>query len=235
MKLTKGKISRLYNKKKQTFKKPKKRLSRKRKTLRNRKHLNLARRTLKRQPNKKRGGSDENMTPIKGEEQDKDQDHDQHSTTGEQEHNIDPSIIEDLKMDEQEPTIEQDQPTVAPELHEQSTEEQPTVAPELQDEERHVTIQEPIEEEPSPVEENYVEEKPEEILNQEPNSALVQSISQVVDYVANTVADKVSERVMSGQSGENIQNGFQSVNVAARNMATGGSRFKRTRKFRLSK
>lgn len=48
MKLTKGKISKLYNKKRQSFKRPKrKKLSNKIRTFRNKKHLNLARKTLK--------------------------------------------------------------------------------------------------------------------------------------------------------------------------------------------
>jgi hypothetical protein len=48
MKLTKGKISKLYNKKKQTLKKFKtKKSSYKRKTFRDRKQFNLAKKTLK--------------------------------------------------------------------------------------------------------------------------------------------------------------------------------------------
>ena len=48
MKLTKGKISKLYNKKRQSFKRPKKKkLSSKIRTFRNKKYLNLARKTLK--------------------------------------------------------------------------------------------------------------------------------------------------------------------------------------------
>jgi len=48
MKLTKGKILKLYNKKRQTFKKPKSRkISNKMRTFRNKKYLNLARKTLK--------------------------------------------------------------------------------------------------------------------------------------------------------------------------------------------
>jgi hypothetical protein len=48
MKLTKGKISKLYNKKRQSLKKPKrKKLSNKIRTFRNKKYLNLARKTLK--------------------------------------------------------------------------------------------------------------------------------------------------------------------------------------------
>jgi hypothetical protein len=48
MKLTKGKISKLYNKKRQSFKRPKRRkLSNKIRTFRNKKYLNLARKTLK--------------------------------------------------------------------------------------------------------------------------------------------------------------------------------------------
>ena len=48
MKLTKGKISKLYNKKRQSFKRPKRRkISNKIRTFRNKKYLNLARKTLK--------------------------------------------------------------------------------------------------------------------------------------------------------------------------------------------
>ena len=65
MKLTKGKITKLYNKKRQSFKKPKgKKLSNKRRTFRNKKHLNLARKTLKRHNYKKRGGNISQEIPL---------------------------------------------------------------------------------------------------------------------------------------------------------------------------
>jgi hypothetical protein len=65
MKLTKGKISKLYNKKKQSFKKKinKKRSASKRKTFRKNKNFNLAKKTLKRFYGKKRGGKEPNEDP----------------------------------------------------------------------------------------------------------------------------------------------------------------------------
>ena len=63
---------------------------------------------------------------------------------------------------------------------------------------------------------------------------LVESLSTVVDYIADTVADKVSKQITSEQYGEKQQNGFDSVNKAAETMASsGGSKFKKTRRFRL--
>ena len=68
MKLTKGKISKLYNKKRQSFKKPKRRqLSNKRRTFRKR-YLNLARKTLKRHHYKKRRGGADNDIELPKEE-----------------------------------------------------------------------------------------------------------------------------------------------------------------------
>jgi hypothetical protein len=60
MKLTKGKISKLYNKKNQSFKKKinKKRSTSKRKTFRKNKKLNLAKKTLRNFYGKKRGGQE---------------------------------------------------------------------------------------------------------------------------------------------------------------------------------
>ena len=65
MKLTKGKISKLYNKKRQSFKKNinKKRSASKRKTFRKNKKFNLAKKTLRRYNSKKRGGEGPNEDP----------------------------------------------------------------------------------------------------------------------------------------------------------------------------
>ena len=64
---------------------------------------------------------------------------------------------------------------------------------------------------------------------------LMNSLSNVVDYITDAVAEKVSVSVTSGQSGENQQNGFDSVNAAAEMMAKSGGRRRKTRKFKLSK
>ena len=64
---------------------------------------------------------------------------------------------------------------------------------------------------------------------------LIQSLTQVVDYITDAVSEKVSENMVSAQFGEKPQNGFDSVNQAAETMATtGGKKFKRTRRFRLT-
>ena len=68
MKLTKGKISKLYNKKKQSLKKKKlnsKNNSRKNKTFRRKRAMNLANRSLKNLHYKKRGGKPENAKATK--------------------------------------------------------------------------------------------------------------------------------------------------------------------------
>jgi hypothetical protein len=66
MKLTKGKISKLYNKKRQSFKRPKKRnLSNKIKTFRNKRYLNLARKTLKHYNSQKAGAYHDTEAPPK--------------------------------------------------------------------------------------------------------------------------------------------------------------------------
>jgi hypothetical protein len=64
---------------------------------------------------------------------------------------------------------------------------------------------------------------------------LIKSLTNVVDYIADIVADKVSRNVTAYQCGDKLQNGFDSVNAAAETMAlsTGGKR-KKTRKFKLT-
>ena len=66
---------------------------------------------------------------------------------------------------------------------------------------------------------------------------LVQSLKKVVDYITDVVADRVSEKVVSSQSGEQQPDGFAAVNEAAEIMASSGGKpkFKKTRKFRLTK
>ena len=64
---------------------------------------------------------------------------------------------------------------------------------------------------------------------------LMNSLSNVVDYITDAVAEKVSVSVTSTQSGENQQNGFDSVNAAAEMMAKSGGKRRKTRKFKLTK
>ena len=63
---------------------------------------------------------------------------------------------------------------------------------------------------------------------------LMNSLSNVVDYITDAVAEKVSQNI-SGQSNEGQQDGFDSVNAAAGMMAKIGGKRRKTRKFRLTK
>ena len=64
---------------------------------------------------------------------------------------------------------------------------------------------------------------------------LMNSLSNVVDYITDAVAEKVSQNVTSAQFGEKQQNGFDSVNTVAEIMATSGGKRRKTRKFKLTK
>ena len=64
---------------------------------------------------------------------------------------------------------------------------------------------------------------------------LMNSLSNVVDYITDTVAEKVSLNVTSAQFGEKSQNGFDSVNAAAEIMAKSGGKRRKTRKFKLTR
>ena len=64
---------------------------------------------------------------------------------------------------------------------------------------------------------------------------LMNSLSNVVDYITDAVAEKVSLNVSSAQFGEKPQNGFDSVNTVAEMMAKSGGKRKKTRKFKLTK
>jgi hypothetical protein len=64
---------------------------------------------------------------------------------------------------------------------------------------------------------------------------LMNSLSNVVDYITDAVAEKVSLNVTSAQFGEKPQNGFDSVNAAAEIMAKSGGKRRKTRKFKLTK
>ena len=76
----------------------------------------------------------------------------------------------------------------------------------------------------------------ESVSNVEPNKKeLMNSLSNVVDYITDAVAEKVSLNVSSAQFGEKPQNGFDSVNTAAEMMAKSGGKRKKTRKFKLTK
>jgi len=77
----------------------------------------------------------------------------------------------------------------------------------------------------------------ESLLSSQPQPSkeqLIESLTNVVDYITDAVAEKVSQNVTSSQYGEQPQDGFNSVNQAAESIASsGGSKFKKTRRFKL--
>jgi hypothetical protein len=233
MKLTKGKISKLYNIKKQTIKRVRKpKISNKRRTFRNKKNFNLARKTIKNfNYNKYKGGNNENNIPK------------EENIIS----NINPIMNTHIK---QEPEVVEEEPTLIeePEVVEEPAliEEEPEVVeePALIEEEPEV-VEEPtlIEEEPEVVEKpTLIEEEPEVV--EEPNELvsedvpskqeLIESLTNVVDYITDSVAEKVSQNVTSEQYEDTPQDGFDTINKTINVMASsGGSRFKRTKRFRL--
>ena len=62
---------------------------------------------------------------------------------------------------------------------------------------------------------------------------LMTSLTNVVDYITDTVSERVSQNVTAAQFGEKPQNGFDSVNTAAEMMAKSGGKRRKTRKFNL--
>jgi hypothetical protein len=59
---------------------------------------------------------------------------------------------------------------------------------------------------------------------------MTKSLTNVIDYIADVIAERVSSQT------PHIQDGFSSVNQAAETMASiGGSKFNKTRHFRITK
>ena len=251
MKLTKGKISRLYNKKKQSLKKHKKlKSSYKKRTFRNKRKVNLARKSLKRLHYRKYKGGE-------GESDDTPKD----ATTEQPVTNTDVDTTElpvtntDIDTTEQPVTntdndtnkssegvldvpiqpAEKISDTDVENVTEKEDDEEPTDTNE-EDEEPTDTNEDA--EEPTETEEDTSNQPSQEVtestgdVGDKSNTELINSFKTIANYIADAVAEKVS----ISQSGEKPQEGFDAVNKAAETMATsGGSKFKKTRRFRLTK
>ena len=224
MKLTKGKISKLYNKKRQSLKKHKKlKTSYKKRTFRNKRKINLARKSLKRLHHRKYKGGDGDDTP-----KDDTKENIKTETTNQ------PVISDESQM-----TETTDQPVISDESQmtettDNSTEGvldvpiQPTEQISASDVVK-VTDKGDAKTTEQPVPETII---PREMPNKE---ELLKSLSNVVDYITDVVTDKVSKNVSSAQFGEKPQEGFESVNKAAKIIASsGGSKIKKTRRLRLT-
>ena len=207
MKLTKGKISKLYNKKKQTFKKHKKRnISKKIRTFRKR-HLNLARKTLKRYK-KKKGGDGGNDTKT--------------------------ALIEETPREEE--VVNPHYPFLksSEKLKEENVPlpQQEDANPFIENK-----IDLPLENVPLPQQEETSKFSSNLPVKMSPNKGqVINSLNEAVDYIADTIADKVTDKVASNiVSGDKQQDGFDAVNTAIGIMSSkGGKKRTRRRHFRLT-
>jgi hypothetical protein len=94
------------------------------------------------------------------------------------------------------------------------------------DEQQNITDMQSIDE---PTTDEEVSNQP--ITESQPSDDISKSLTTVVDYFATMVADKVATSISSDKP----QNGFSSVKKAAETMAnTGGSKFKKTRRLKLT-
>ena len=282
MKLTKGKISKLYNKKSQSLKKYKKlKSSYKKRTFRNKRKVNLARKSLKKLHYRKyRGGEgDDNDTPKDNTNETintvtADQPISNNTTENPVTETSDKSNEGVLDIPIQ-PTEKISTSDVVDETDKGDTETsdnsegvldipiQPTekvadtVTEEPTDNSTEGVLDVPIQ--PTEKVDDTVTEEPIDITenantNKEPTNTTDQSSQELTlttgdvadksntelinsfKTIANYIADTVSEKVSMSQSGEKPQEGFEAVNKAAKTMASsGGSKFKKTRCFRLTK
>jgi len=290
MKLTKGKITKLYNKKRQSFKKPKRRkLSNKRRTFRNKKYLNLHKKSLKRYHyNKTKGGADEdskeelttpnlveNVEPVDTSvnipsEQNIQENTNQITTPitsdgvdqnmtpivpDNVDQNIEPIVPDNVDQNIEPIANETVDENITPIANETVDENMTHVVPETVDENMTPVVPETIDENVEPIVSETVDENVEpnvennneitpvevpdifknhsgEIQNKD---ELIKSLSQVVDYIRDSVSEKVSENIKSSQFGEKPQDGFQSVNKAVETISKSGGKKKTHRKRLFSK
>ena len=256
MKLTKSKISKLYNKTRQSLKRYKKRKSSyKKRTFRKRK-INLARKSLKRFNYKThKGGWGEVDTP-KEELTNKSIDQPvvempYQSTTDQ---SFDETTYQPVAETPYQPTTEQSfdetpyQPTTEQPFEETpyqpvaETPYQPTTDQPLAETPYQPTTDQPFEETPyQPTTDQHFDKSPYEPVTQTTSEGIenipteelpVKNLEHVANYIADLVADKVSNISL----GEKPQEGFQAINKAVETMSSSGGSIKtrKTRKFRLN-
>ena len=237
MKLTKGKLSKLFNKKKQSHKKKNhKRKSHKRNTFRNKKNINLANKTFK----KFKVGGDPDEVPT----------------------NIDqivPSVVEDdsdistvpeTVVEVPETVVEVPEEVVVPEASEEARKAQ-----EFIDEEEARKAQELVDAEASEEARKAQElvdaeavataeeaRKAQEVVKSETlteipsNEIIPDEVNKSINILADLLASKIVAKIQGNSSSSSVQNGFKSVDNIANVLgsSTGGSKYK-TKRFKLTK
>ena len=229
MKLTKGKISKLYNKKRQSVRKIKKRnTSNKRNTFRRKQKLNLARKTLKRFDYKKlRGGNTEIRDDEVSFPKEKLQDNNQNIR--EFETQPVPLVNEYLETSDPEKDVINDSTTTN-----EIENIQETIKSGNKDE-----VEPPAETVVSEPSGNKDElETPSEIVVSEPsgNKDEAKDSKEELTKAIDTVVDFITDKVTQNISSNNIdipQNGFTSINQMAETMANKGGKSRKNGKFRI--
>jgi len=79
-------------------------------------------------------------------------------------------------------------------------------------------------------------EIPENKEQHQDKTQLIESLTKVIDYVTDNIVKKVSQNIVSFQYEGQTQNGFNSIDNVAKTMAmSGGSKFKKTKRFKFIK
>ena len=219
MKLTKGKISKLYNRKKQTLrkKKPSKRKSsKKNRTFRRKRGVNLSTKTLKRIRYKKHKGgkNDEDKTVVEP-----------NPTT------VEEPVPDGVEEEPVAPSTTEEEPALNGAEEPAPNEEEPALNGAEEPVPNNVAEEEPVvpnEEESTPDAAASEEESTPGVVSRE---SLTNSIDNIITYMSDKISDKVAANISNGTEGP--QNGFRAVNAATEKMASSGG--KKSRKFKVTK
>ena len=144
---------------------------------------------------------------------------------------VEPSL-EEVQPEVVEPGLEEVQPEVVepgleqPDVVEPGLEQPEVVEPEATETEleqagiEHYGMEQPKE-----------ESKPQ---NEPKKQQFIESLGNVITYISDSIAEKMSQQTSLYQSNDGIQNGFNSVNKAVKTMATSGGKKKKTVHFRIT-
>lgn len=253
MKLTKGKISKLYDKKKQSLKKHKKlKSSYKKRTFRNKRKVNLARKSLKRLHDRKyKGGAETDETPKDDTNKNINQSTMEENIT-ESTKNLDTTSNGSVTNTTENPdesvtdyTENLDATTDESVINTTNIETTNKTTEGIQDipiqPSENITNTDNVTDETTkkiPDETTYnitdepVDKTSQKETNNKKNIQIKNSsnteLMNSFKNIANYLADVVSEKVSTSQYGEKPQNGFAAVNKAATTIGTfGGSKFKK--------
>ena len=216
MKLTKGKILKLYNKNKQSNRKKNINLktNNKKNTFRKINKLNLANKSLKKKQYKKYRGGEEGSEVGLG--------------TPTSVVNEPMQTPKDEKSIATEPTVTQ---PVAPPVEE--------VKPPAEQVKPEQVVEPPAEQVVEPPAEQVVEPPAEEVVEppaeEVPPITVTNSFYNIINYITDKITQKVSQNIVQPSSTNNsMQNGFNAVKQASETLAVSGGKKHKTRRVRFA-